>query len=82
MAIDSTRFHFNWKKVKGNFTKPESFCPRCTNKVSYFLVWDGSEAGLLGILTYKYAKFYAYKCPICPNFEEVSVEVAKAIMRG
>lgn len=82
MGIYSNRYNLEWKKVKGNFTKETQVCPRCKNTVRYELVSDGDEIGLLGILTYKYAKFYAYKCPICPNYEPLSKEVAKAIMKG
>lgn len=76
------RNELEWKRVRGDHQKEEQVCARCNNKVRYFLAFDGNEVGLLGILTYKYAVHYAYKCPICPNFEEVSKEVAKAIMKG
>jgi hypothetical protein len=82
MGIYSTRYNFEWKKVKGNFEKEEQICPRCKNNVKYSLCFDGDEIGLLGVLTYKYSKKYVYKCPICPNFEEVSNELAKAIIKG
>ena len=57
-------------------------CPRCNNKVEYQLVWDGEGIGFgdFDLITTKRA--YAFKCPICPNFDAISNEVAKAIMRS
>jgi len=82
MGIYSTRYNFDWKPVKGNLRQEEITCPRCNNKVQYQLCCDGDGIGFPGLLTYKYNKQYAYKCPICPNFEVVSKEVAKAILRS
>jgi hypothetical protein len=82
MGIYSTRYNFEWKPVKGNFRQEEITCPRCNNKVQYQLCFDGDGFGFPGILTYKFNKQYAYKCPICPNFEVISNEVVKAILRS
>lgn len=82
MTINLNRFHFKWKPVKGDFKMAEKYCPRCNNRVQYFLAYDGDGIGFPGIWTYTYSKHYAYKCPICPNFEEISNEVAKAIIKG
>jgi hypothetical protein len=82
MTININRLNNEWKAVKGNFTKEETVCPRCNNRVAYILSYDADGFGMPGILTFKYNKHYAYKCPICPNFEAVSTEVAKAIING
>ena len=72
----------NWKPVKGNYTQAKKICPRCNNNVSYELAWDGDGYGMPGIWTFKYNKIYVFKCPICPNFEPLSKESAKAILKG
>jgi hypothetical protein len=82
MTIRMQRYDFEWKEVKGVRKKTMQVCPRCQNNVEYFLASDGDGIGFPGIWTYKYSKVYAYKCPICPNFEEVQKEVAKAIIKG
>ena len=81
MAVYSTRYSADWKLVKGNFTKSKQLCSRCNNEVSYQLVWDGDGIGMPGIWTLKYKKYYAFKCPICPQFEPVSAETVKAVMK-
>ncbi len=82
MTTNLYRYSSNWKEVKGGFKKEKQICPRCNNSVQYVLVSDGDGIGFPGIWTYKYSKFYAYKCPICPNHEDVPNEVAKAIIKG
>jgi len=82
MSIRTTRFNFEWKKVRGSYKKEKQKCSRCNNIVQYELSYDGNEFGFPGLLSYKFSKVYAYKCPICPNFEAVENEVAKAIMKG
>lgn len=76
------RSNFEWKRVKGNSATKRKQCLRCHNEVDYFLAWDGAEFGLLGILTFKHSKIYSYKCPICPEFETIDNEVAKAIIKS
>ena len=81
MIIKGTRFYAEWKPVKGGFKKEQQKCPRCNNIVHYFLACDGGF-DLFSILESPYSKRYAYKCPICPNFEPVDDQVAKAIIKG
>lgn len=66
-----------WKKAKGNRLGAEETCPRCRNRVHYFLAYVCDS-----ILFVEHNKHYAFKCPICPNFEQISKELANAIMRG
>jgi hypothetical protein len=82
MAIYTTQYNFNWKPVKGNYTKPKQLCPRCNNEVQYSLVWDGEGIGFGGFNLINTRKAYAFKCPICPNYDAVTNEVAKAILKG
>jgi predicted nucleic acid-binding Zn ribbon protein len=80
MTLNIQRNFYKWVKVKGISVKPLSTCPRCQNNVKYELVSDGVGVGLPGFWTFKYNKVYAYKCPVCPNFEEITKELAKAII--
>lgn len=82
MGIYKERYNNEWRAVKGDFKKEACICPRCRNKVEYTLCYDGDGIGFPGFLTLKYNKIYAYKCPICPNYEDVSPELAKAIING
>lgn len=82
MSIYKTRNHLDWKSVKGDFQREPSICARCGNEVSYRLVYDADEIGYLGLLTLKHNKRYAFKCPICPQYEEVAEVVAKNIIKG
>lgn len=82
MTWNTTRYNFEWKPVKGDFKKAKHVCPRCNNDVSYFLAWDAEGIGIGGFNLINTKKVYAYKCPICPNFEPVLNEVAKAILKG
>lgn len=76
MSIHTFRHFHKWKVVKGNFLKDLCICTRCNNNVNYILCFDSDT--LWHVL--KYNKVYAYKCPVCPNFEEISAELAKAII--
>ena len=67
-------------KVKGDITETEKICTRCDNKVAYELVYIADGVGFPGIWTLKYNKHYFYKCPICPNYDPVDKEVAKALI--
>lgn len=83
MVIRVTSYNFSWKPVKGGlYTKEKQVCPRCNNKVDYVLSWDGEGIGIAGFNLFNTKKVYAFKCPICPHFEQVSNEVAKAIIKG
>ena len=73
---------FKWKKVKGNQSSKRKICPRCKNDVEYFFAWDSEEFGFLGLLTFKHSKKYSFKCPICPEYELLSDEAAKAIIKS
>ena len=75
-----TRHTFNWKAVKGDIPKKSMVCPRCNNQVDYFLAWDGEGVGI-GNLILATNKAYVYKCPICPNYEEISQQFAKALIK-
>jgi len=84
------RFGLRWKLVKGNFKRPMKICPRCNNKVEYLLHWDNADT-LFALGTFeviKLNKFYAFKCPICPNFDllnkdsKLNVKEAKNIIKG
>jgi len=81
MGRYTTRYEFNWKPVKGNIPTKPITCPRCNNQVDYFLAWDGEGFGF-GNLTLVTNKAYVYKCPICPNYEEVSQQLAKALIKN
>jgi hypothetical protein len=81
MVAFVTNYNFNWKPVKGSLKK-SVVCPRCHNKVEYNLCSDSARFGFLIGPHLKYGHVYAWKCPICPNHEEVSKQVAKAIIRG
>ena len=76
------RYEFKWKPVKGNFTQEKKKCPRCHNEVKYFLAWDGEGLGFGAWTLIHTKKAYAYKCPICPNYEPLMNEVVKAIMKA
>jgi len=82
MSLLVDRFDYDWKKVKGNHSVKNQKCVRCNNQVDYFLAWDGSGIGLPGVWTIGFNKVYSYKCPICPNFELINKELAKAILKG
>jgi len=73
-----------WRKVSSPSTFVKAVhCPRCNNDVEYFLAWDSTGGfGLFPPLMVETGKIYAYKCPICPNFDLISNEVAKAIIKG
>ena len=73
---------YAWKDAKGARVKDFGVCPRCQNSKPYKLVYDSNEYGFPGLLSFKYNKKYAFKCPICPNFELISNELAKAIIKG
>ena len=74
--------NYNWKPVKGCCQKKAVRCERCNNNTERFLAWDGNGYGIPGILTFSPVKIYAWKCPICPAYEDVEREVAKAIIKG
>lgn len=81
MAIYITRQNFEWKEEKNGIEKSElQDCPRCKNKVRYRLAWDSEGIGIAGFNVINTKKVYAYKCPICPHFEPLDREVAKAII--
>jgi ribosomal protein S27AE len=71
---------YNWKPVEKVVQTKRMLCPRCHNAAEFFLAWDGNGIGIPGLFTFATSKVYAYKCPICPAYEEVSAQVAKAIM--
>lgn len=76
------RNYYEWKKEKGNHLKPMEICKRCSNQVQYALCSDGDGIGFPGLWTFKYNKRYAFVCPVCPNFEEVPRELARALIKG
>ncbi len=82
MTMNTTRHGFEWKPVKGNYKKEKQVCARCKNEVNYFLAWDAEGIGIGGFNLINTRKAYAYKCPVCPNFEPVLNEIAKAILKG
>ena len=62
-----------WKDVRNNkITNKNLTCKRCQNSVEYKFM-QGSMGSS--------SKFYAFKCPICPEFELLDDSVAKAIMK-
>jgi len=81
MSIYVDRYQWDWKPVAGSIRRAQQVCPRCRNQVQYFLAYDGDGYGLPGILTFKLKQHYAFKCPICPNFDKVAKEEAKSIIR-
>lgn len=78
MGINTYRNFYVWKVVGSDLIKPLCVCPRCNNKVNYILCFDCDRLWDI----FKYNKIYAFKCPVCPNFEEISEELAKAIIKG
>lgn len=72
----------NWKQDKDKIKKEvKQICPRCNNSVNYELVWDSESIGIAGLQLLNLKKYYAFKCPICPNFEPLTSEVVKALRR-
>lgn len=82
MSVYANRNEWNWTPVPGPFKQKVQCCPRCNNQVQYVLAYDGEGWGFPGMWTYKLKQHYAYKCPICPNFEPVSKDEAKSIIRA
>ena len=82
MGMYVNSYSANWRKVKGNFKSSKQLCPRCNNQVEYDLCSDSEGVGFGGIVMFATKTYYVYKCPICPNIEPVSNEVAKAIIKG
>jgi len=82
VAIHTNKYQPEWKKVPGNYKKESVICPRCNNKVNYELVFESEGIGFGGIVLLATKKYYAYKCPICTNFDIIPTELAKAIMKG
>ncbi len=82
MTYNRYKFEPEWKDVKGRFTRDYGPCPRCKNDIPFKLVYEGDGIGFPGIWTFKYNKFYAFKCQICPHYFDIPVEVAKAIIKG
>ncbi len=78
MTVHIFRNNHIWKKVAGNYEKKDCVCPRCKNKVNYILCFDFDSLWSV----FKYNHIYAYKCPICPNYDEISEQLAKAIIKG
>ena len=79
MTMRVYRHYEDWTPVKGDFRQPAKTCPRCGNHVQYALCYEGEQWLLWGR---KKAQVFAYKCPICPNYEIVEMEVAKAIIES
>ena len=82
MAIYTTSYKADWKKVKGNYKKEKQICERCNNEVQYELCKENEGIGFGAVVLIATKNFYVYKCPICPNIEPIANEVAKAIMKG
>ena len=80
MSVYVDRHNWDWKPVPGNVKKKPQACPRSNNQVQYFLAYDGDGWGFPGIWTFKLKQHYAFKCPICPNFEPLAKEEAKALL--
>lgn len=81
MSSNKIRFYELWRQVSHGYPRKKQVCPRCGNEVEYVLVMDYSEFGLFWPLAIKYNKHYAYKCPICPNYDLIPNELAKAIIK-
>jgi hypothetical protein len=82
MAIYTNSYNPNWKKVSGNYKKELEKCTRCGNNVQYEMCFESEGVGFGNAVLFATKKYYAYKCPICPNFEPIPSELAKAIMKG
>jgi hypothetical protein len=83
MAIYTYDSQPNWKKDKDGIKKKEKqVCSRCNNNVQYELVWDAEGVGFAGIQLINFKKYYAFKCPICPNIEPLTNEIVYAIKRS
>ena len=82
MAIYTNSYKPNWKKVSGNFKKDSETCPRCNNTVNFELCYESEGLGFGSAVLFATKKYYVYKCPICPHFEPLPTELAKAIMKG
>lgn len=82
MAMYINDYSANWKKDADGIKKKEKQkCVRCNNEVNYELVWESESIGLAGFQFINLRKFYAFKCPICPNFEPLEKELVKALKR-
>lgn len=82
MTIYMHSYKLNWTKVCGDYKKEMQTCPRCGNDVAYELCYESDGVGIANVILFAIKKYYAYKCPICPNFELVPSELAKAILKG
>ena len=80
MGVYASRYKWDWKPIAGSVQSEEKICPRCKNHVRYFLAYDGDGYGFPGIWTFKLKQHYAFKCPVCPNFESVEKREAKSII--
>ena len=69
---------WNWKVVKNSKTTPRK-CKRCNNDVEYELVKDSAGIEFFTMTILPTNAYYAIKCPICPEFEQVSRSVAKSL---
>ena len=81
MSIYVDRHNWDWTPVRRNLEKSSQVCPRCNNQVKYFLAFDGEAWGFLGVWTFKRKQHYAFKCPICPNFEPVAKQEGRCPAR-
>jgi len=62
-----------WSPIKNNKVPAKIVtCPRCNN-TNEFVFKSGSHGSG--------HKFYGFKCPICPHYEDVDDNVAKALMK-
>ena len=82
MSFRRVVYNHQWKNVNGGYEKDYGVCPRCNNHKPYKLADDASTFILAGIPVFKYDKTYSFKCTVCPNFEYISNELAKAIIKG
>ncbi len=80
MSIYTYRSQHEWTPVSPKKVRKLSKCIRCANNVQYVLAYDGDAWGFPGIWTKKLKEKYAWVCPICPNFIEITKAEAKAIL--
>lgn len=82
MGVYTYRAHHEWTPVEPKRVRRIEKCNRCGNTVQYFLAYDGDAWGFPGLWTKKLKQKYAWVCPVCPNFSELSKSEAKIIIEG
>jgi predicted nucleic-acid-binding Zn-ribbon protein len=78
--MEVNRSRPKWDILKPNMSKSMK-CPRCGNTGEFNMSVGSTSYFHLGFTKVRNDKQYAYKCPICPYYEEVLEEVVKALAK-